>query len=294
MSNVGRRRAATTGNALPGSTRPVPRPRPRWRMAAVGASACAVLGTGLVLATPPAGGVAVSAAPLGVTIASYAGDATTTPERVGARRLRRDLPGHRVECRTGYADQRGGARRPAGRVHARHRDRQRVCGLDHGERQRRHLVDPLPGGGHIGHADLHRDDRRPGCTRVGRHLGIGFERPDHDAQHGLGRGRGHPGGRPDHRRERRRELHRPGGVGHLHDHAHRQRAVGGDERHRDGHLQRRLRRVLRRQLHRRDDVHRPRWWPVPVDRHRPGERRQRNAQHHGNGAVAPARPAARS
>jgi len=47
-------------------------------MAAVGASACAVLGTGLVLATPPAGSVAVSAAPLGVTIASYAGDATTT------------------------------------------------------------------------------------------------------------------------------------------------------------------------------------------------------------------------
>ena len=41
------------------------------------------------------------------------------------------------------------------------------------------------------------------------------------------------------------------------------------------------------QLHRRDDVHRPRWWPVPVDRHRPGERRQRNAQHHGNGTVAP-------
>ena len=53
MSNVERRRAATTGNALPGSTRPVPGLRPRWRMAAVGASACAVLGTGLVLATPP-------------------------------------------------------------------------------------------------------------------------------------------------------------------------------------------------------------------------------------------------
>ena len=77
MSNVGRRRAVTTGNARPGSVRTVPHPRPRWRMA-VGASACAVLGTGLVLATPPAGGVAVSAAPLGVTIASYAGDATTT------------------------------------------------------------------------------------------------------------------------------------------------------------------------------------------------------------------------
>ena len=77
MSNVGRRHAVTTGNDLPGSTSAVPRFRSRCRTA-VGASACAVLVTGLVLATPPAGGVAVSAAPLGVAIASYAGDATTS------------------------------------------------------------------------------------------------------------------------------------------------------------------------------------------------------------------------
>ncbi len=175
MSNVGRRRAATTGNALPRSTRPVPRPRPRWRMAAVGASACAVLGTGLVLATPPAGGVAVSAAPLGVTIASYAGDATTTQSESAFAGS--DMTYQVTVSNAGPGTQTNVAvpvDLPAaftlGTATV-----ERVCGLDHCERQRRHLVDPLPGGGHIGHADLHRDDRRPGCTRVGRHLGIGFE-----------------------------------------------------------------------------------------------------------------------
>ena len=221
MSNVGRRRAAATGTALPGSTRPVPRPGPRWRIAAVGASACAILGAGLTLTPPLAGGVVSSAAPLGVTIASYAGDATSTQsESVLAGS---DVTDQVTVSNAGSvrADQRGRARRPARRVHPRNRHRRRLGGLDDGGGQRRHLGDPLPGGGRIGHADLHRDDRRPGRTRVGRHLGLGDERPDHDAQRGLCRGRGHPGGRPHHRRERRCELHRPGGAGHVHDHAHR-------------------------------------------------------------------------
>jgi uncharacterized repeat protein (TIGR01451 family) len=77
MSNVERRGAVTIGTAAPAPARHARRPG-RWRrLAALAGSACALLGGGLVSAAP-AGGVASSPAPLGVTIASYAGDTTTT------------------------------------------------------------------------------------------------------------------------------------------------------------------------------------------------------------------------
>jgi uncharacterized repeat protein (TIGR01451 family) len=48
-------------------------------VATVVGSACAIVGAGQMFATPLAAGVVSSAAPLGLTIASYAGDTTTTP-----------------------------------------------------------------------------------------------------------------------------------------------------------------------------------------------------------------------
>ena len=78
MSNVERRRVVTTGTASPGPNRALSRPGPRRRVAAVVGSVCAIVGAGQLLATPLAAGVVSSAAPLGLTMASYAGDTTTT------------------------------------------------------------------------------------------------------------------------------------------------------------------------------------------------------------------------
>src|SRR5580704_19744392 len=79
MSNGERRCVVTTGIAPPGPSRSVSRPGLRRRVAAVVGSACAIVGAGQMFATPLAAGVVSSAAPLGLSIASYAGDTTTTP-----------------------------------------------------------------------------------------------------------------------------------------------------------------------------------------------------------------------
>jgi uncharacterized repeat protein (TIGR01451 family) len=78
MSNVERRRVVTTGTAPPGPNRALSRPGLRRRVAVVVGSACAIVGAGQMLAAPLAAGAVSSVAPLRLTLASYAGDTTTT------------------------------------------------------------------------------------------------------------------------------------------------------------------------------------------------------------------------
>ena len=133
---------------------------------AVGASACAVLGTGLVLATPPAGGVAVSAAPLGVAIASYAGDATTSLSESA-------FAGSDVTYQVTVSNAATGTQTnvvvPVDLPAAFTLGTATVIASAGSTTVSGTVVTwsiPSLAGGHIGHADLHRDDRRPGCTRV--------------------------------------------------------------------------------------------------------------------------------
>src|SRR5580704_8346321 len=79
MPNVERRRVLTTGTAPAGPNRAASRTGLPRRVAAVVGSACAIVGAGQMFATPLAAGVVSSAAHLGLTMASYAGDTTTTP-----------------------------------------------------------------------------------------------------------------------------------------------------------------------------------------------------------------------
>jgi len=81
MRNVGRRRARRTGGAPPGTSGSALRGRPWARMAAAVGAACLLACAGPVvgvLGGSPAGGVTTSAAPLGLAIASYDGDAVTS------------------------------------------------------------------------------------------------------------------------------------------------------------------------------------------------------------------------
>ena len=78
MSNVERRRVARTGAPSLGSARRGFRPGIGRRVGAVVGSTLVALCTGFVIGAPLQAGATASSGPLGVTIASYAGDTVTT------------------------------------------------------------------------------------------------------------------------------------------------------------------------------------------------------------------------
>ena len=84
---------------------------------------------------------------------------------------------------------------------------------------------------------------------------------------------------------RRRRLRCPGGLGH----ATRSRSPTTVRPRRPTPLSRTLSTAPSLsppiRVHRRDHLHRPRGWPIPVDRRRPPERRQRDLLPHGHRAV---------
>ncbi len=78
MSNVERRRVARTGAPTLGSTRRGFRPGVGRRVGAAVGSTLVALCTGFVIGAPVQAGATASSGPLGVAIASYAGDTVTT------------------------------------------------------------------------------------------------------------------------------------------------------------------------------------------------------------------------
>ena len=290
MSHVECRRPRPAGGTSPGPPGPILRSRLRPRGATVVGSVCLMLCAGLVLGVTggrQAGGT-TTGGPLGVAITSYDGDTvTTTPSESALAGT--DVTYEVTVSNTTASTQtkRGGPRRPAGELHL----AQRIGDAEHGSHGARSRRPHLDGPDHhrrgVGHAQLHRDHRHPRCPRVGRDRRVGHQRPEHHAEHRLGLGRGDPGGRPLNQRQRRRRLHRARSVGHLHDQAHQQRAIRGPrcDRHRD--LRPRIRRGLRRGIHRGDDFHRSGWRPIPVDRHRSRQWRQRDAHPRRERTVAP-------
>ena len=237
----------------------------------------------------------MSAAPLGVTIASYDGDADHHAERVGARRLRRDLPGHRLECRTRV-------RRPTCRCPSTCRPAftlgtATVSASAGSTTVSGNVVTwsipSLAGGASATLTYTETTDAPAALESDATSASASSDQtttpstasaaveviPAADLTIAVSDGVSSiaPGASDTYTITLTDNGPSAATNATVTDTFNGAFAA-----------------VLRRQLHRRDDVHRPRWWPVPVDRHRPGERRQRNAQHHGNGAVAPDAPAARS